>query len=182
MSLSDRWDSNAGTDEATWTASLRDALDVEISYRLIGLTEDWVMQATAAAAKEEDSEAALMRMLSDIALEKATLKVTDRSLLDRGFGIAAEMQGLTIEGSAYREQMRGALPFLLSAVIPSDLAKLVTEPLQNFLAGHQTLVAEMEPAEPIPMADLAGAANLDPMDIPALLGLTLRSEAAAAAQ
>ncbi|HEX2255592.1 MAG TPA: hypothetical protein VHG92_02625 [Afifellaceae bacterium] len=182
MSLSDRWDSDAGTDEATWTASLKDAMDVEISYRLTGLTEDWVMQATAAAGKEEDSEAALMRMLADIALEQATLQVTDRSLLDRGFGIAAEMQGLAVEGSAYREQMRGALPFLLSAVIPSDLAKLVSEPLQNFLAGNQTLVAEIKPAKPIPVTELAGAANLDPSDIPALLGLTLRSEAAAAAQ
>jgi hypothetical protein len=180
MSLSDRWDADAGTDDATWTASLKEAMDVEISYRLTGLTADWVMQATAAAGKEEDSEAALMEMLSDIALEQATLKVTDRSLLDRGFGIAAEMQGLTIEGAAYREQMRGALPFLLSAVIPSDLAKMVSEPLQAFLAGNQTLVAEIKPEKPIPLVELAGAANLDPMDLPVLLGLTLRSEAGAA--
>ena len=65
--------------------------------------------------------------------------------------------------------MRGALPFLLSAVIPSDLAKMMSEPLQAFMAGNQTLVAEIKPETPIPLVELAGAANLDPMDLPGAL-------------
>ena len=57
-------------------------------------------------------------MLSDLSLRRATLSVTDRSLLDRAFGVVAKRQGLTIDGAAYREQMRAALPFIISAVIP----------------------------------------------------------------
>ena len=106
------------------------------------------------------------------------MKVTDRSLLDRGFGVAAQMQNLSVDGKAYREQMRGALPFLLSAAIPSDLAKMISEPLQAFMAGSQTLVAEMKPATPVPLLDIVGAANMSPMDLPVLLGLSLRSEVA----
>ena len=79
------------------------------------------------------------------------LSVTDRSLLDRAFGVAAQKQGLKVEGSAYREQMRAALPFIISAAVPAEIAKLVTEPLQAFLAGGQTILADAAP--PAPLSD-----------------------------
>ena len=66
MSVADRWDPDAGTDDATWTFSMKDAVDVELSYSLTGLTLDWLMRATAAAGASEDSEAALMAMLNDL--------------------------------------------------------------------------------------------------------------------
>ena len=80
-----------------------------LSYTLTGLTIDWLMKASAAAGSTEGSEAALMAMLDELSLKSAGLKVTDRSLLDRAFAVAAEKQGLTIEGPVYREQMRAAL-------------------------------------------------------------------------
>jgi hypothetical protein len=137
-----------------------------------------VLEATAAAAKAADSEAAMEVMLNQLGLKSASLKVTDRSLLDRGFALAAKMQNLTIEGAAYREQMRGALPFLLSAAVPADIAKLLTKPLQDFMAGGQTLVAEISPPSPIPLGELAKASEGDPMALPSKLGIQLRSEAA----
>jgi hypothetical protein len=176
MSLSDRWTADAGTDDATWTFSMKDAANIEVSYSLIGVTVDWMLKATATAGRTEGSEAALMAMLNDIRLKSAALKVTDRSLLDRGFGVAAKMQNLNIEGSAYREQMRGALPFLLSAAVPPEITKLLSAPLQEFLAGGQTLVAEIAPAEPIPLPELAQAKETDPALLAQQLGLKLRSE------
>jgi hypothetical protein len=179
MSLSDRWSPQAGTDQATWTFSLQDAAEVALSYTLTGLTLDWMNAAIAAAGDSEDSEAALIAMYSDLGLERATLTVTDASLLDRAFALAAAKQNLSVDGAAYREQMRGALPFLLSAALPGELSKLFSKPLQEFLAGGQTLVAEIAPAEPIPLPNLVAAASGDPMKLPTVLGLKLRTEAPA---
>ena len=174
-SLSDRWNPDAGTDDATWTFALKDAADVELSYSLTGLTIDWLMRATAAAGASENQDAAMMKMVSELGVAGATLRVTDRSLLDRGFGVAAQKQGLTIDGAAYRKQMSAALPFLISAAVPADIAKLVSTPLQTFLGGGQKLLAVVAPSAPISIPTLIQAAN-DPTALPALLNMTLSTE------
>lgn len=179
MSLADRWSPDAGTDDGRWTFTMQNAGDVELAYTLTGVSEDWVLRATAAAGRTEGKEAALNAMLAELGLNGATLKVTDRSLLDRAFGAAAKKQNLTVTGSAYREQLRGALPFLLSAAVPANLTKLLSAPLQAFMAGGQTLIAEIAPLAPIPLTDIVAGMN-DPMALPERLGVTLRSEAAPA--
>lgn len=177
LSLGDRWAPEAGTDDATWTMTLRNGADVELSYRLAGVTLDWMLAATAAAGKGEDSQAALMTMLNDLKLERAQLVVTDRSLLDRAFGVAAQKQGLSIDGKAYREQMRGALPFLLSAALPAELSKMLSPALQAFMAGGQKLIADVAPSTPLPLLEgVAGAG--DPVALVDRLGVTVRSEPA----
>lgn len=177
MSLSDRWDPDDGTDDATWTFALRDAADFELSYSLTGLTIDWLMRATAAAGASEDSNAALMAMVDELGVAGATLSVTDRSLLDRAFGVAAQKQGLTINGAAYREQMRAALPFIISAALPAEVAKLITTPLQAFLGGGQRLLAVVAPPAPITIPALMQSVD-DPLALPNLLNLTLKTETA----
>jgi hypothetical protein len=179
LSLHDRWAPSSGTDDAIWSVAMQDAGDIELSYGLSGVTPEWIIRATAAAGQTEDKTAATMAMLADIGLKDATLKITDRSLLDRGFNVAAKLQGLTIEGPAYREQMRGALPFLLSAAVPASISKLLSKPLQEFLAGGQTLVAEIAPPTPIPLPDVISAAEGDPMALPERLGIAVRTEAPA---
>jgi hypothetical protein len=176
MSFADRWAPDAGTTDMTVGFTLETAMDAELTYTITGVTKDWVYSAISAAGQGADGSAALMAMAAQLGLGHAQLKVTDRSILDRAFGIAAQKQGLAIEGAAYREQMRGALPFLLSAAAPPDLVKLLTDPMKAFLAGGQTLVAEIAPPQPIPLLDLAGLAAADPMTIPGKIGLTLRSE------
>jgi len=177
MSFSDRWAPDAGLDDATWRFAFQDLGTVELSYQLTGLTLDWVNEAIAAAGKAADSQAALTAMYNRLGLARAVLKVTDQSILDRAFAVAAKKQNLTVDGPTYRQQMRGALPFLLSAAVPAELSRLLSGPLQSFLAGGQTLVAEIAPPRPIPLPELAAAAEGDPMTIPTRLGLTLRTEA-----
>ena len=55
---------------------------------------DWLVRATSAAGKSDDSQAAVMAMFGDLSVAKAKLSVTDRSLLDRAFALVAERQGL----------------------------------------------------------------------------------------
>ncbi len=165
MSLADRWTPDIGTDQATWALSVADAGNVELSYTLTGLTIDWLMHATAAAGKSADGTAAAKAMLNDLGLARATLSVTDHSLLDRAFGFVAKRQGISVDGPTYRKQMSAALPFIISAVIPMELATRIAPPLQTFLAGGQTLFADVSPPAPLSLDDIASAAA-DPLTLP----------------
>ncbi len=177
MSLKDRWSPDSGTDAATWSVNVANAGDVAFSYTLNGLTPDWLVNATAAAGKTADSQAAVMAMLNHLSLAQATLTVTDHSLLDRAFALVAKRQGVKLDGPAYREQMRAALPFLISAVIPMELANRLAPALQSFMAGGQTLLANVTPPAPLGIMDLMAAAN-NPLGLPDLLNLKLTSEPA----
>jgi hypothetical protein len=177
MSLADRWSPAAGTDEATWVVSMQDAGELQFSYRINGVTPEWIISSTATAGASEDNGAAMMAMLSQLSLQSATLSVTDNSLLDRGFAVAAQKQGLDVNGPTYREQMKAALPFILSAALPPNIVKLLSSPLQEFLSGGRKLVAEMVPPSPVSLPNLMAAAN-DVMALPERLNMTLRTEAA----
>ena len=168
-----------GSDDATLTVTAKDAADMEVSYSLTGLTTDWILRSISAAGKTGGSEAAAMAVMGEIGLKSAKLKLTDRSLLDRGFTFAAKKQGLSVSGPAYRQQMRGALPFLLSAAVPAEISKLLSAPLQAFLGGGQSLVAEIAPAAPVPLPEIAALAQSDPKALKDRLNLTVRSEPAA---
>jgi hypothetical protein len=175
VSFSDRWSPESGRDEGAFTFGIENAAELEFSYLLTGVTLDWMLEATAAAAKTDDSGAALTAMLDDLKLARIELRVGDRSLLDRAFTVAAKKQGLTIEGAAYRQQMSAALPFLLATVAPPELAKKLSGPLKDFLAGGRKLIAVAAPAAPLPLMDLIAAA-VDPIGLIDLVNLTLTSE------
>lgn len=175
LSLSDRWTPETGKDEATWKLSLGGAADFKLFYELSGVTMDWIVRATAAAAESEDSEDALKAMLDELRLERASFSVTDRSLLERAFALAADLQDLDVDGSTYREQMRAALPFLISAAMPPAITRLLAKPLQQFLAGRQTLIAEIEPPAPLNVTEFLEETD-DPLELPDRLNMTLRTE------
>ncbi len=175
LSLSDRWSAGAGTDNAVWTVSLQDGGDMQLTYGLTGLTRDWLVKATAAAAATDSSQDAVMAMFDELKLKNATLSITDHSLLERAFGFAAQVQSLDVDGATYLKQMRAAFPFLISAALPPALSRLVSKPVQGFLAGGQRLVAEIAPASPVNLEELRTAAD-DPMSLPEFLDLRLRSE------
>ncbi len=175
VSLSDRWSPEAGTDDATWTFSLGDAADFELSYQLTGVTMDWIVRATASAGETRESEEAVMAMLDELKLERASFSVTDRSLLERAFAFAADVQSLDVDGATYRKQMQAALPFLISAAMPPAITKLLAKPLQQFLAGGQTLIAEIVPPAPLNVTEFLAKAD-DPLALPDRLNMTLRTE------
>jgi hypothetical protein len=81
---------------------------------------------------------------------------------------------VSFDGQTYREQMRAALPFIISAAIPVELARRLAPPLQGFMAGGQTLSADIAPPVPLALLDVFAAAA-DPLTLPDRLHLTLRS-------
>ena len=118
----------------------------------------------------------MMAMMNELSLERASIRPPTALCSTAPSAVAAQMQGLSVDGAAYRQQMRGALPFLLSTVVPADLAKAISPPLQEFIGGGKTLIADFVPAAPLPILELIAAAESDPTSLPTLLGLEMRAE------
>jgi hypothetical protein len=176
LTLQDTWNPSAGTDTVALRLSLNDAAAMQVAYSYSGITEAWLYAAIARAADAEGEDFdAVLRILQGLTLDSASVRIDDTSLLDRGFAFAAKRQGLTIDGATYRQQMRGALPFLISAVLPAELSKLLIEPLQAFLGGGQTLVLRAEPAASLPLSSIAGTAEKNPMDLVPLLNVQVEA-------
>jgi hypothetical protein len=172
-SFSDRWSPEEGRDEAVWTLTMQDGADIELGYTLSGVTADWVIDAIGA-----DTEPEQMMLLGQLALESANIRVTDRSLLERAFEVAAQLQGLNVDGASYREQIRGAIPFMLSTAVPEAIASMISEPLQAYLGGGQTLIVELNPPQPVSLLQVMSNPDRDAAAATEMLGLTLRTEPA----
>ena len=170
LTLQDNWNPGAGTDTVALRLSLNKAASMQVAYSYSGITEAWLYAAIARAANAEGEDFdTVLRILQGLTLDTASVRITDTSLLDRGFAYAAKRQGLTIDGATYRKQMQGALPFLISAVLPAELSKLLIEPLQAFLGGGQALVVRADPAASLPLSSIVGTAEKNPMDLVPLL-------------
>jgi hypothetical protein len=176
LTLEDAWNPDAGTDSVALKLSLNNAATMQLDYAYSGITEAWLYAAIARAANAEgDDFDTVLRILQGLTLDSATVRVDDASLLDRGFAYAAKRQGLTIDGPTYRKQMQGALPFLLSAVLPAEMSRLLIEPLQAFLGGGKSLVFRAEPAAALPLSSIAGTAEKNPMDLVPLLNVQVEA-------
>ena len=176
LTLQDTWNPSAGTDTVALQLSLNNAAAMQLAYSYSGITEAWLYAAIARAANAEGEDFdTVLRILQGLTLDSASVRIDDKSLLDRGFAYAAKRQGLTIDGATYRKQMQGALPFLISAALPAELSKLLIEPLQAFLGGGQTLVLRAEPAASLPLSSIAGTAEKNPMDLVPLLNVQVEA-------
>jgi hypothetical protein len=174
-SINSDWSSTDGSQAFTVATSLKDAADVEMSYALSGVTADWIVQALAASSAGEDGAVALMGLIGQLGVTGATVAVTDRSLLDRGLQATIDMQALGVDVPTYKQQLRDALPLMLTAVAPPPVVELIVPPLQSFLGGNQRLVAEISPTAPVPIPEIM-AGVMDPAGLVNRLGLAVRSE------
>ena len=125
------------------------------------MTADWLIQALAASSAGEDGGVAMMGLIGQLGLTGAKVTVTDRSLLDRGLQATIDMQALGIDVPTYKQQLKDALPLILSSVVPPPIVEMVTAPLQSFIAGDQRLVAEISPPAPVLIPEIM-AGVMDP--------------------
>jgi len=112
----------------------------------------------------------------EILVHGLSLRIEDRSILDRALASAAAAQGITAE--QMRQQAGMLVPvaaMYAGSALPRGVFMQAQTALTAFIAQGGTLVIEMAPPEPIPASVLANgdASSLDA----ARLGLTVRHEA-----
>ncbi|SEP98014.1 hypothetical protein SAMN05216548_10293 [Faunimonas pinastri] len=176
------YEASAGRFDGSTTLTLKDAGAFTLSADLSGMTQQWFEafeKVQARAGRDVESLAAQQAVLAafgKLTLNGASVRVSDRSIVGRAFALAAEKKGQT--GPEMQQQTVAALPFLLQSGLKNPgLVKTLTGPLQEFLGGGKTLVLTLAPKSPVPLEEVASAAQSDPQSIPQILNLQAASQA-----
>jgi hypothetical protein len=148
----------------------RDLMSLRMEADFLGLTELWLANYSALATGDPS---AAMPLLAELQLVGLSIEVDDTAMVERGFAFAAREQGR--DAAAYREEIKGALPFLLGFLTDPIFRADVAGALQSFLDGGRALSIRIAPPEPVSVAEILAALDADPQGLPSLLGATVRS-------
>jgi hypothetical protein len=103
-----------------------------------------------------------------VTLAGGRIRYTDASLVDRAFAMAAEQQGA--EPATVRDRFIGEFaPVLLAQGIPAE----IVEALATFAREPKALTVTIAPPAPVLLLALAGADEMPPGELIALLGITV---------
>lgn len=156
---------------------LEDGFEIRSEQAISGISAymEGLAAAMEGAEKPEELNDATMAALQLMVIERFTFSLEDQSLLDRGLGLAAQMQGGTPE--SLRMQAAGfaaMIPAFTGGMIPPELATDLQMALSAFINQGGTLNFGIEPDQPTSVGDMVmqGMAG----DISGL-GLTVSHEA-----
>lgn len=160
--------------------NIDDAGEMNFAYHVAGYTPQFITQLRALqqqmAANPDNQGAsgmAMIGLLSQLTIHSAELRFVDDSLTNRLLDHYAEENGQTRE--ALIDQLVGSLPGFLSALNNPQFQTEVTEAVQSFLRDPQSITVSIAPDQPVPAAQIMGAAMGAPQTLPAVLSLTVRS-------
>lgn len=180
MSASGAWNMETGDlSLSPLQITVDDAGEMNFAYRVSGYTPQFIAQLSAlqqqmAADPEGGAGAmAMIGLLSQLTIHSAELRFVDESLTNRLLDHYAEENGQTRE--ALIDQLVGSLPNVLAALNNPQFQTEVTEAVDAFLRDPQSITASIAPDQPVPAAQIMGAAMGAPQTLPAVLSLTVRS-------
>ncbi|MEP0520931.1 MAG: hypothetical protein ABJO09_11330 [Hyphomicrobiales bacterium] len=108
-------------------------------------------------------------LMATATLRGANLKFANDSIFEKGLDFAAQMTGNSAE------QLKSQAPFVLGLglghINNPDFTKMVTEAVSAFLDEPKSLAVSLAPANPVPVAQIAGAAMSSPEAVPDLLAV-----------
>lgn len=108
-------------------------------------------------------------LMATATLRGANLKFANNSIFEKGLDFAAKMTGNTAE------QLKSQAPFVLGLGLGQinnpAFTKMVTEAVSKFLDDPKSLAISIAPENPVPVAQIGGAAMSSPQTIPDLLAV-----------
>ena len=119
----------------------------------------------------EDPQMA-MQALQGGSIQGLSIRIDNDSIVDRALAAQGkEMGGL--DANAVAQQFSAALPLMLTALQNKDFEKMVAEKAGTFLRERKSIEAVAKPAQPVPFAQIMGAAMMAPQTLPNVLGVQL---------
>jgi hypothetical protein len=174
------WDETTTEIDYSLNMQIEDAGDLSLSYAFSGFTdkaiEELFERAFALGASGDEDIGKIIALFSDIGFEGFGLAFTDRSIVERALTLASSQQGT--DAQTYRDQLKAALPFFLSAVPPGDFRQQVIDAAQAALDGGRKTTFSLSPAATVMVPEIIAASMQDPLSLITLLGAGMTSEAA----
>lgn len=164
-SFSGTWDDKTGRlDVPSFSIGAADMGTLKLVVALGGLTPAVIEEMK----KAEGDQAKQMELLQQLTVEKLSLRWEDASLATRVMGMQAKEQG--VDTKTYAKQLKLMLPALLSMVGNKDFEKKVASAAGSFLEAPKSLTVSVAPKQPLPFAQIMGAAMMAPQSLPTVLG------------
>lgn len=174
------WDEASSDIDYLLNLYVADVGDLSLAYRFSGFTEHSIerifQQAFALEASGGDDFTKIMALFADISFKGLTIAFTDRSIIDRALGFAAAQQGA--DAQLYRDQLKNALPFLMSGMPPGDFRNQVIAAAQATLEGGKKTTLSLLPANAIMVQEVIATGMQNPIALIDLLGAAIEAEPA----
>ncbi|WP_102957947.1 hypothetical protein [Mangrovicella endophytica] len=180
------WDPTSGELKLEpFTIAAEDAGELNFSYSITGYTPSFIQslkqlqqQMTANPQNSQASGMAVMGLISQLYLKSAELSFADDSLTGKLLDYYAKKNGQSRE--QLTQNLTAMLPAVLGYLQNPEFQKEVTDAVTAYLADPQSLTISIAPQNPVPAAQLIGAAMGAPQTLPAVLSLSVTSNDAEA--
>ncbi len=126
----------------------------------------------ANANKQEAQQAASLAMLGlmqRLTFNSAQIRFDDAGITKRALDYAGKQQNTT--GDQMAQMLKAMTPIVLAQYNIPELQNMLSQAVNTFLDKPQSLTVDAEPANPVPLPMIMGAAMGAPNTLPKVLGL-----------
>lgn len=160
-----RWDPEAATVAVeNLVLAGEEAAELSLSLKLGGITRDLVAKLSVI----EDGEQAL-GLMQGVSVQNLTINVENSSLVERILDMQAREAGT--DRDTLVQQLNAGLPLMLAALQNQAFQDKVASAASSFLTDPKSLMVSVAPANPVPVAQIMGAAMMAPQSLPDILGV-----------
>ncbi|PZO81475.1 MAG: hypothetical protein DI629_04415 [Mesorhizobium amorphae] len=137
------------------------------------------MAAQAPGADNSAQGMAMLGLMQQITFSSMSVRFSDDSLTQKVIDFVAKQQG--VQPSDIVNQAKAIVPFATAQLQNPALSEQVTQAVSRFLDDPSSFEIAARPAQPVPVAQIAGTASGNPLELLKQLNVTVTANEAAAA-
>jgi hypothetical protein len=162
-----RWDPDAATATVeNLVLSGEDAATLSLSLKLGGVTRDLVAKLGVIKSGEQ-----ALGLMQGVSVQNLTINLANSSLVERILDMQAREAGT--DRNTLVQQLNAGLPLMLAALQNQAFQDKVASAASSFLTDPKSLMVSVSPANPVPVAQIMGAAMMAPQSLPDILGVDI---------
>lgn len=170
------WNSGNGDAAVDQSIIIDDAATFNVNVAVGGYTPELIaaVQQVNQQMKDQSDEAkglAMLGMMQQLQVGTLSIELVDDSATGRILDFVAKQQGTNRDSIV--AQAKGALPFALIQLQNPEFSAKVAASVGAFLDNPGSLTIEATPANPVPVAQIMGAAMAAPQSLIGVLGVTV---------
>ncbi len=169
LAMTGSWDDKTGRLDYQQTTSGANMGALKVGFTIGGLTPAVIAKLN----ETKGDDAKQMELLQGLTVEKAAVRWDDASLTGRVLTQQAKEQGVDVP--TYTKQIKVMLPMMLSMVGNKEFEKKVAAATGGFLDAPKSLTISVNPAQPLPVSQIMGAAMMAPQSLPTVLGADVKA-------
>lgn len=145
----------------------KDAGTITLNFSLGGVSRDLIMKLNETDGEPEQA----LGLIQGVTVNDLILKLDNSSLVERLLDLQAKEAGT--DRATLVSQLSSGLPMMVTVLQNQALQDKVSNALTSFLQSPVSLEVKAMPANPVPVAQIMGAAMMAPQSLPEVLGLDI---------